>query len=46
MCKKTLQQNRGYHQVPDVTLMGCWAHARRKFDEALKALPDLHKGKK
>ncbi|EJL44546.1 Transposase IS66 family, partial [Brevibacillus sp. CF112] len=21
------------------TLVGCWAHARRKFDEALKALP-------
>jgi transposase len=28
----------GYHKVPDVTLVGCWAHARRKFDEALKAL--------
>lgn len=21
-------------------MVGCWAHARRKFDEALKALPD------
>lgn len=30
----------GYHKVKDVTLVGCWAHARRKFDEALKALPD------
>jgi transposase len=30
----------GYHKVADVTLVGCWAHARRKFDEALKALPD------
>lgn len=29
----------GYHSVADVTLVGCWAHARRKFDEALKALP-------
>jgi len=29
----------GYHEIPDVTLVGCWAHARRKFDEALKALP-------
>jgi transposase len=29
----------GYHKVPDVILVGCWAHARRKFDEALKALP-------
>ncbi|AZV43854.1 transposase [Peribacillus asahii] len=36
----------GYNQVPDVTLVGCWAHARRKFDEALKALPDSQKGKK
>jgi len=29
----------GYHKVQGVTLVGCWAHARRKFDEALKALP-------
>lgn len=29
----------GYHKVKDVTLVGCWAHARRYFDEALKALP-------
>lgn len=28
-----------YHKVKDVTLVGCLAHARRKFDEALKALP-------
>jgi len=30
----------GYNQIPDVTLVGCWAHARRKFDEALKSLTD------
>lgn len=30
----------GYNGLPDVTLVGCWAHARRKFDEALKVLPD------
>lgn len=30
----------GYHKVNNVTLVGCWAHARRKFDEALEALPD------
>lgn len=30
----------GYNGLPDVILVGCWAHARRKFDEALKALPD------
>ncbi|MNF62830.1 Transposase IS66 family protein [compost metagenome] len=29
----------GYHKVKNVSLVGCWAHARRKFDEALKALP-------
>ncbi len=29
----------GYEDVPGVTLSGCWAHARRKFDEAIKALP-------
>lgn len=28
----------GYHRLePDITLCGCWAHARRKFDEAFKA---------
>lgn len=29
----------GYHKVADVKLVGCWAHARRKYDEALKAGP-------
>ena len=29
----------GYNNVPGATLAGCWAHFRRKFDEALKALP-------
>lgn len=29
----------GYNNLPDITLVGCWAHARRKFNEALKALP-------
>jgi len=29
----------GYDDLPNITLVGCWAHARRKFDEALKALP-------
>lgn len=29
-----------YHKLPeDITVVGCWAHARRKFDEALKSLP-------
>ena len=33
----------GYHAVEDVTHVGCWAHARRKFTEAEAVLP---KGKK
>lgn len=29
-----------YHKLPEeVTVVGCWAHLRRKFDEALKSLP-------
>jgi len=28
----------GYHSLPpEITVVGCWAHARRKFDEALKS---------
>lgn len=33
----------GYESLPNITLVGCWAHARRKFDEALKALPKTDK---
>ncbi len=30
----------GYHSLPeDITVVGCWAHARRKFDEAMKSQP-------
>ena len=29
----------GYDDIPDVKLVACWSHARRGFDEALKALP-------
>lgn len=29
----------GYDSIPNITLAGCWSHARRYFDEALKALP-------
>lgn len=34
----------GYNNLPDVILVGCWAHARRKFTEALKALPKALQG--
>lgn len=30
----------GYHSLPEgITVIGCWAHLRRKFDEAVKSLP-------
>lgn len=30
----------GYHKLPErITIVGCWAHLRRKFDEAMKSLP-------
>jgi len=35
----------GYGQLNNVTLIGCWSHARRKFVEALKALPAAQKDK-
>ena len=35
----------GYNQLTGVTPVHCWAHARRKFKEALKALPSQHKDK-
>jgi transposase len=35
----------GYGNLVIVTLVGCWAHARRKFTEALKALPAAQKDK-
>jgi transposase len=29
-----------YHSLPEnIVVVGCWAHARRKFDEALKSVP-------
>ena len=30
----------GYHRLPEnIRVVGCWAHLRRKFDEAVNALP-------
>lgn len=29
----------GYHKVENVTLVGCWSHARRGFTDVLKSLP-------
>ena len=30
----------GYHKLPEnITVVGCWAHMRRKFTDALKTIP-------
>lgn len=30
----------GYHDLPpSISVVGCWAHVRRRFDEALKIIP-------
>lgn len=30
----------GYHDLPpDISVVGCWAHVRRRFHDALKAIP-------
>jgi hypothetical protein len=31
----------GYHAVPDVVHCGCWAHLRRKFEEALPKAAEM-----
>lgn len=36
---------KGYEGLPGITLSGCWAHARRKFDQAQKAAPPTIGGK-
>lgn len=30
----------GYSNIPNTTIIGCWAHARRKFNDAITAIPD------
>jgi transposase len=35
---------KGYEGLPGVTLSGCWAHVRRKFDQAQKAAPPKQGG--
>lgn len=35
----------GYHRLGEgIQVVGCWAHARRKFDEAVKCLPKEKQG--
>jgi len=31
---------KAYRSIDDVTIVGCWAHARRRFCEALEVLPE------
>lgn len=33
----------GYNDLTGVKIIGCWAHARRKFTEALQAMPNKEK---
>ena len=33
----------GYNNIDDVSLCGCWAHARRKFTDIIKGLKDERK---
>ena len=35
---------KGYRILPNVTIVGCFAHVRRKFDEALKGMPSEARG--
>ena len=35
----------GYEGIPNVTLVGCWSHARRGFHYALQALPPPERDK-
>lgn len=35
----------GYNLMPGIIRVCCWSHARRKWDEALKALPKTEKDK-
>ena len=42
VCEKVLHADgySGYHSLPEqIRVVGCWAHLRRKFDEAVKSLP-------
>jgi len=33
----------GYERIPNITIIGCWAHGRRYFSEAIKAMPKIQK---
>lgn len=33
----------GYHGLPGVALVGCWAYTQREFDKAIKSLPEAQR---
>lgn len=33
----------GYNSVSNITIVGCWSHARRYFSDAIKAMPNVDK---
>jgi transposase len=35
----------GYNSLPNIIIIGCWAHARRYYVEAIKAMPKVHTDK-
>lgn len=35
----------GYHGLPGITVVGCWSHSRRKYNDALKAVPEKQRSK-
>ena len=35
----------GYESLPNITLIGCWAHARRKFVDAVNLIPAAERKK-
>jgi transposase len=35
----------GYHDLRDITIVGCWAHARRRFHKAIQVIPEAKRTK-
>lgn len=36
---------KGYNSVSNISIVGCWSHARRYFSDAIKAMPNTNKDK-
>jgi len=35
----------GYHDLHDITIVGCWAHSRRRFHKAVQVIPEAKRTK-